>query len=259
MKSSEACCRCCAFPLMKQKSPPTPATGEWKDVRSSSPARTRKLQLAAEQPLTGERRIPSREGAPHPRAKEKPQQDGGRGKLRFRIKPHTCQRLSEGSNRPRAHQDPETPRGWARAVSGCAPWRCGSARDCCGAGARGAADLGVAQAPLEEDAVNPHRAARTYTGLGDRLWEGTSKTLWAPGPGERSSGHRRDWAALAVSAQGSPEQVWGGGPLQTGDTGCSSACCGLWRRSPLSPSPPPHRGLRSNSREGTRPHPPTEN
>ena len=37
------------------------------------------------------------------------QQDGRRGKITFRIKPHTCQRCSEGSNKPCAHQDPETP------------------------------------------------------------------------------------------------------------------------------------------------------
>ena len=27
----------------------------------------------------------------------------------FRLKPHSCQRRSEGSNKPCAHQDPETP------------------------------------------------------------------------------------------------------------------------------------------------------
>ena len=46
---------------------------------------------------------------PRPRAKEKPQQDGRRGKIMFRIKPHTCQRCLEGSNKPCVHQDPETP------------------------------------------------------------------------------------------------------------------------------------------------------
>ena len=46
---------------------------------------------------------------PHPRAKEKPRQDGRRGKITFRIKPQTCQRRSEVSNKPCAHQDPETP------------------------------------------------------------------------------------------------------------------------------------------------------
>ena len=48
---------------------------------------------------------------PCPEAKEKPQQDGRRGKFTFRIKPHTCQRRSETSNKPHVHQDPETPQG----------------------------------------------------------------------------------------------------------------------------------------------------
>ena len=43
------------------------------------------------------------------KGKEKPQQDGRRGKIVFRIKPHTCQRCSDGSNIPCTHQDPETP------------------------------------------------------------------------------------------------------------------------------------------------------
>ena len=46
---------------------------------------------------------------PYPKAKEKPQQDGRRGEIMFRIKPHPCQRHSEHSNIPCAHQDPETP------------------------------------------------------------------------------------------------------------------------------------------------------
>ena len=46
---------------------------------------------------------------PRPRAKEKPQQDGRRSKITFRLKPHTFQRCSEGSNIPCAHWDPETP------------------------------------------------------------------------------------------------------------------------------------------------------
>ena len=36
---------------------------------------------------------------PHRRAKEEPQQDGWRGEFMFRIKPHSCQRCSEGSNK----------------------------------------------------------------------------------------------------------------------------------------------------------------
>jgi len=41
--------------------------------------RTPKLQLAAEQPSTGECWIPPIKDAPHPRAKKKPQQDNRRG------------------------------------------------------------------------------------------------------------------------------------------------------------------------------------
>ena len=39
------------------------------------------------------------------RAKEKPLQDARRGKFAFRIKPHSHQRCSEGSNKPCVHQD----------------------------------------------------------------------------------------------------------------------------------------------------------
>ena len=44
---------------------------------------------------------------PHPRTKEKPQQDDRRGEIAFRIKFHTHQRCSEGSNKNCMHQ--ETP------------------------------------------------------------------------------------------------------------------------------------------------------
>ena len=66
---------------------------------SFSPVRTPKLQLAAEQPSVGECWIPPNKGNPHPRAQEKSQQYGRRGEITFRIKPHTCQRRLEGSNR----------------------------------------------------------------------------------------------------------------------------------------------------------------
>ena len=58
---------------------------EEKDVHSSSPAKIPKLQRTAEQPLTGESWISPRKDTPPPRAKEKPQQDGRRGEITFRI------------------------------------------------------------------------------------------------------------------------------------------------------------------------------
>ena len=72
---------------------------EENDVCSShSPVRTPKLELAVEQPPIGECWIPPKKDTPCSRAKEKPQQDG-RDKTVFRIKPHTHQRCSEGSNK----------------------------------------------------------------------------------------------------------------------------------------------------------------
>ena len=60
---------------------------EQKDVHSSSPARTPKLQLAAEQPSTEECWSLPKKDTPCPRAKEKPQQDSRRGKLHLESKP----------------------------------------------------------------------------------------------------------------------------------------------------------------------------
>ena len=57
----------------------------WKDICSSSSGRTPKSQLTAEQPLTEECWIAPKKDTPHPRAKEKPQQDGRRGEILFRI------------------------------------------------------------------------------------------------------------------------------------------------------------------------------
>ena len=62
-------------------------------MHSFSPARTPKLQLAAEQLSTGECWIPPKKYAVHKRAKEKPQQDGRRGEIMFLIKAHNHQTL----------------------------------------------------------------------------------------------------------------------------------------------------------------------
>ena len=82
---------------------------------------------------------------PHPRAKEKPQQDGRRGKITFRMLHPTCQRYSESSNKRCAHQDPETPTetepelGLSFSYIGT-----GQQWTAAGAGALGAVDLGMA-------------------------------------------------------------------------------------------------------------------
>ena len=68
---------------------------EFKDMGSSSPVRTPKSQVDAEQPLTGECWIPPKKDTPCPRAKAKPQQDGRTGAITFKTKSQTCQRCSE--------------------------------------------------------------------------------------------------------------------------------------------------------------------
>ena len=82
---------------------------------------------------------------PHRRAKEEPQQDGWRGEFMFRIKPHSCQRCLEGSNkafyapRPRDPTEAETEL--------CLSISCGGTGQqwtAIGTGALGVADLGMA-------------------------------------------------------------------------------------------------------------------
>ena len=129
------------------------------DVNSSSPARTPKLQPAAEEPLTGECWIPPKKYTSGPRAKAKPQQDGRRGKVTFRIKPHTQQRSSEGLNKTLCVPGPRPHRDWARPAFECLSISHGGTGHqwlATWAGALGAADLGdTACGLLEEVAINP--------------------------------------------------------------------------------------------------------
>ena len=79
-----------------------------------------------------------------PTAKEKPQQDSGRGEFVFRIKPLTHQRCSEGSNNPCEHQNLETPQ---RQPELCLSVSCEGAIQqwpATRAGPLGVADLGMA-------------------------------------------------------------------------------------------------------------------
>ena len=78
--------------------PPT-LVSELKDMRSSSPARTPKLQLPAEQPSTGECWTPQKKRFPTSKGKGEAAIRCRRGKITFRIKPHTHQRRSEDSDK----------------------------------------------------------------------------------------------------------------------------------------------------------------
>ena len=113
-------------------------------VRSSSPVRTPKLQLADEQPSMGECWIPPKKDTPCPKAKEKPQQDDRRGEITFRIKPHTHQSVQKAQTK-HVHQDLETPERLSQTclwVFECLLWQHRSAVACRRDGTLCAADLG---------------------------------------------------------------------------------------------------------------------
>ena len=195
LKNSEACYCCYTFQLMKKRNHHTlPFTVEQKDVCSSSSVKTQKLHLTAEQPLTGECWIPPRKDNPYPRAKEKPQQDGRRGKIMFRIKPHTRQRLQGGSEKTLCTPGPRDPTETEPEL--CLSVSCGGTDQqwtAAGAGALGAVDLGMAQALLEEVTITPpenhqnlHRTEETDS------WRAQTKLCVYQDPRERSNDHRRD-------------------------------------------------------------------
>ena len=111
---------------------------------SSSPARTPKLQLTAEQPSTGKCWIPPKKYTPYPGAKKKPQQDGRRGEITFRIKTYNGLRCSEGSNKTLCARGNSRDR--ARPVFECLSVSCeGTSQKwtAARAGPLGAADLGM--------------------------------------------------------------------------------------------------------------------
>ena len=93
---------------------------------------------------------PTKKYTLHPRAKEKPQQDGRRDEITFRIKPNTHQRCLEGSNKTLcapedfSETEPDPP---LRSNFECLSVSCGGMGQqspAAGAEALGAADLGMA-------------------------------------------------------------------------------------------------------------------
>ena len=102
---------------------------------------------------------PTKKGTPHPRAQEKPLQDGRRCEIPFRNKPHICQRCSEDSNeilctpgpRDPTEAEPDMP------LSVCLLQRLGQQWPATGTGALAAADLGGASCGIN------HRATKQMT------------------------------------------------------------------------------------------------
>ena len=111
----------------------------------------------------------------------------------------------------------------------CLLRRYGSALDCHRDRSSGCGRRGCGISPLGGGRHEPHhRAARTYTGLGNRLLEGTNRTLCAPGPRRKEQWphKRRTQTCLWVSK--SLQQRWGSvvACCRVGGTECSSTFMG---------------------------------
>ena len=131
-------------------------------------------------------------------AREKPKKNGRRGEIVFRIKPHTRQRCSESSNIPCAYQNPDTPQRLRQNCVWVSPEEVQVS-----SGLLREQGLWVQQTWVwhklswRRSPLTHHRAARTYTELGNRLLEGTTEPCAHEDPGQRSSDPTRDSPRLA--------------------------------------------------------------
>ena len=154
--------------------------------------------------LTGECWMPPKKDTPHPRAKENPQQDYRRGEIIFRIKPHTPQRHSEGSNNPCAPQGPDTPQRLSQNCVWVSP-----AEVWISSGLPEGQGLWVQQTwvwhkpswrklPLAPPQRHPnsHRTGETES------WRAQTKPCVHQDTGGRSSDPTRDWPRLAHECPG---------------------------------------------------------
>ena len=119
------------------------------------------------------------------RAKEKPQQDGRRGEITFRTKPHTHQRRSQGTNKILCTPGPRPYTDWTRPAHECLSVSCGGTGQqwpATGTGALAAADLGHAACDIKPSwrkvllaPPQSHRADNPQTA--EQLYQGNSHTV----------------------------------------------------------------------------------
>ena len=98
-----------------------------------------------------------------------------------------------------------------------------------GAGALGAADLGMAEALLEEVAINPTKEPPELTqDWGSRLLEGTNKSLCTPGPRRKEQWpHKRLTRTCPLVSRSLQQRCESGvACCRVGGTECSIACMG---------------------------------
>ena len=149
---------------------------------------------------------------------EKPQQDGRRGEVAFRIKPHSRHSCSEGSNKPCAPgpRDPtETETELCLCVS-CG--HTGQQWTAIGAGALGAADLVMTCLLLmEEVTINPPQSNQNLHRTGKQTLGGHKQNLVCTGTQEKEAVTPQETDTdLPVSVQESLAEVWVGSGLLQG-------------------------------------------
>ena len=140
------------------------------------------------------------------------------GEITFRIKPHTCKRCSEGSNLPCVHKDPETPQRLRQNCDWVFP-----AEGQVSSGLPQGQGLWVQQTwvlhkpSLEKAAINPTIEPPELTqDRGNRLLEGTNRTLCTPGPRRKEQGPHKSSPDLPVSLQEPLAEAWVRGGLLQG-------------------------------------------
>ena len=179
-------------PVLSQNSPSSfPKMAEQKDVCSSSPARTPKLQLVAEQLSTREGWIPPKKDTLLPRAKEKPQQDGRRGKCAFRIKPHPATDARKAQTNLVCTRTQRPYREQARLCLSISCGGPGQQWPAAGARALGAVDLGVHEPSWRRSPLTPPQSCQKPEDWKQTLG-GHRQNLVHQDPGERSSDPTRD-------------------------------------------------------------------
>ena len=117
-------------------------TGGVEGMHSSSPMRSPKLQLTAEQPSTGEYWIPPTKDTPHPRQRRSPNKMVGGAKSCLESNPIPARDTWRAQTKPCVNHDPETPETESDLCLSVSCRGTGQQWPAKGAGALAAADLG---------------------------------------------------------------------------------------------------------------------
>ena len=155
--------------------------------------------------------------------KEKPQQDGRKGKITFRLKPHSCQRHSEGSNKPSVRQDSEIQQ---RLSQNCLSISCGGMGlqwPATGVWGSGCSRPGYGISPLGGGHHQSHQinstniATRTYIGLEKQALGEHKQNLMHTRTQEKGALTLQETEpGLPVSVWESPVEAWDDSGLSWG-------------------------------------------